>query len=117
MNDIAAETLAKATELLAQAATLADIEELRVRYLGRKGVVAGMMANIPQLPAEARPAAGRAANELKRSLSELVEAARTRIAQQQEAAVVCTDPTLPGIRPPLGHIHPVSQTIEETADI
>ncbi|MHC4592889.1 MAG: phenylalanine--tRNA ligase subunit alpha [Planctomycetota bacterium] len=117
MNDTATETLAKATELLAQAATRTDVEALRARYLGRKGEVAELMAKIPELPAEARPAAGRAANELKRSLSEVVEAARARIARQQEEAVAPADPTLPGIRPPLGHIHPVSQTIEETADI
>jgi phenylalanyl-tRNA synthetase alpha chain len=108
--------LAQATAELAQAGDAAAIEDWRVRYLGRKGAVAALMAAIPTLPKEERRDAGRAANQLKQALAALLDEATERIAVASEPVGPRPDPTLPGIPPPHGHIHPVSRTLEEIVD-
>jgi phenylalanyl-tRNA synthetase alpha chain len=111
-----AEILAQARELLAQARTEHDVEQVRVRFLGRKGLVAEIFRGMPGVPPEERPAAGRAANALKDQLGQLIADARGRLTRGT-AAEAAADPTLPAIRPPRGHLHPISQMIEEIADI
>jgi len=109
--------LAEARQALAEADTPQDVERARVHYLGRKGVVAGLLASIPRLSAAQRPAAGRAANQLKADLTGLLEEATRRVSERQQSVAVTFDPTLPGRRPPLGHVHPISQTVHEITDI
>jgi len=109
--------LAEAKECIAAASTAAAVEELRVKYLGRKGVVAGLMAQIPQLAPEDKPAAGRAANMLKRELTDLLQQAAENVSQPKRDSALPVDPTLPGIRPPKGHIHPLSRTVQQIMDI
>jgi len=109
--------LSEAREQLAGAETPEEVEALRVRYLGRKGLLTDLFGAIPQLPADQRPAAGRAANELKGALEALLEEARRRVECGEAEAAPSFDPTLPGLRPPMGHIHPVSSTLEEMLDI
>ncbi len=109
--------LRQARELLAQATDAAQVDGARVRYLGRKGEVAGLIASIPSLPPLERPLAGRAFNQLKKDISALVQEAADRVATGGCAAAPAFDPTLPGRRPPLGHVHPLSQTIDEITDI
>jgi len=108
--------VAKARSDLSEAATADQVEQVRLRYLGRKGLLSRLFRSIPELPPEQRPAAGRAANEAKRQLTELIEQAAARVARPAERAPAF-DPTLPGVRPPLGHLHPLSQTTEEVCDI
>jgi phenylalanyl-tRNA synthetase alpha chain len=79
--------------------------------------VAALLASVPKLPPEERPAAGRAANQLKQALARLVEEATERLAAQAGPCGPRPDPTLPPIRPPRGHVHPVSRTMEEMLDI
>ncbi len=108
--------LEEARRLLEQAESEQDVEAARIEFLGRKGKVARLIAAIPTLPPSERPTAGRAANELKRTLTEIFEQARERVSKEQADVEVRPDPTLPPIRPPHGHIHPVSRTLEEMLD-
>jgi len=117
MSEDTQQMLQEARRLLEEAAGPEQVEQVRVRFLGRKGVVAGLLAQIPALPPEERPAAGRAANELKRELTRLIAEAAERLARRQERARPRPDPTLPPIRPPRGHVHPISNTLEEMVDI
>ncbi len=71
MSDAAQDMLQEARSLLEQAAGPEQVEEVRVRYLGRKGLVAGLLAQVPKLPPEERPGAGRAANQLKKAIAGL----------------------------------------------
>jgi phenylalanyl-tRNA synthetase alpha chain len=109
--------LRQARELLAQATDAAQIEWVRVNYLGRKGEVAGLIASIPSLPPAERPLAGKAFNQLKKDISALVQETADRVATGRSADPLAFDPTLPGRRRPLGHVHPLSQTIDEITDI
>jgi phenylalanyl-tRNA synthetase alpha chain len=109
--------LEEARRQLEEAETEQDVEEVRVRYLGRKGEITRLFSQIPELPQEERPKAGRAANELKQKVGELVEQARERVSQAVPEAVERPDPTLPPIRPPKGSVHPVARVMGELVDI
>lgn len=103
----------------AQAAgTAADIEAVRVKYLGRKGLLPAIMEGMKDLPAEERPEAGRRANELKQALNAALESARAALQSAGRAGDQKRfDPTLPGLWRGLGARHPVSLVIEEAIRI
>ncbi|MEE9200863.1 MAG: phenylalanine--tRNA ligase subunit alpha [Candidatus Brocadiales bacterium] len=96
------------------------LEAFRIKYLGRKGELGEFLAKVPSLPAEERPVAGRLLNELKRDLSGKYEEAKKALGGEGGLKVATTavqDVTLPGRRPPLGHKHPIMQTIDDIKDI
>jgi phenylalanyl-tRNA synthetase alpha chain len=89
------------------------LEEFRLKYVGRKGVLAGLTASIPTLPAEERAVFGQQVNALKKRIQDIL-AEKTRLfgqAQAQPAAAI--DISMPGIAPELGRLHPITQVIEE----
>jgi len=101
------------------AASLADAEAVRVRYLGRKGVLRGITQRLPALPAAERAAAGRRANEIKREIAAALARAAAAFADRAKAPrrAEALDITLPGHRPRIGAVHPISRTIGEIRDI
>ena len=117
VTDRTRQILDEARRLFAQAMTSDTVEQLRVRYLGRKGLISEIFDSIRQVPTEERPAAGQTANELKKALTALLEEAQRRIGRKEVRTSALFDPTLPGRRPPLGHVHPLSRTTEELCDI
>lgn len=117
MNDPRQDMLEDARRILSEAATRQDVEQVRVRLLGRKGALAELFSQIPELPPEQRPEAGRAANRLKEQISDLVEEAFERVSRSAAERGPLPDPTLPPLRPPHGHIHPITRTLEEMTDI
>ncbi len=97
-----------------------DVEELRIRYLGRKGALTGLLRSVSEAPPDDRPALGKAANELKVALTAaLDERAKVLDAAGQGAMDTADLPdlTLPGRRPPRGHMHLVSQVTDEIIEI
>jgi phenylalanyl-tRNA synthetase alpha chain len=98
-------------------ATLKDIER---EYVGKKGVVAEMLAEIPRLEAAERKAHGQRANALKQSI---LEAVATRQAELDAEALAAArraddfDPTLPPPRAPRGSLHPITQVTRELEDL
>jgi len=110
----------EAREAIERADSSADLEALRVRFLGRQGALTILLRSLGTLPAEERPAVGAAANEAKRELearldSRLADAAeRERRRQRAESRL---DLTLPGRRPPQGGIHPLTRVHDEIVSI
>ncbi|HIQ04860.1 MAG TPA: phenylalanine--tRNA ligase subunit alpha [Anaerolineae bacterium] len=110
-------------EALAALAACTDPETLnawRTRFLGRKGEVTKLLRGLGQLPKEERPAAGQAANALRQKLEAAFEeraAALARAAREIELREESVDVTLPGRRPYLGRLHPISQTLREIYDV
>lgn len=96
------------------------LEEVRIKYLGRKGVVAGLFAELTKLKGEERARKGQELNALKKDIitalqqraKELESAALGELAEQEKL-----DVTLPGTRPALGHLHITTQAIEEITRI
>ena len=99
-----------------RAESAADLETLRVRFLGRQGELTQLLRSLGSLPADERPVVGAAANEAKRALETLLEsrladtAERERRQQREQTRL---DLTLPGRRPALGGIHPLSRVRDE----
>jgi phenylalanyl-tRNA synthetase alpha chain len=102
------------------ARTAAELEEVRVRFLGRQGELTQLLRSLGTLPAAERPLVGAAANEAKRELEHVLEG---RLAEAREAERAHArrqqrlDLTLPGRRPPLGAVHPLSRVHDEIVAI
>ncbi len=103
---------------LETAATAADVEAVRVKYLGRKGLLQDVMKGLKDAAPADRPEIGRLANEFKTSIQTWVEAAKARMqALTGQQGRVDFDPSRPGIWRALGRRHPISMVIEETVAI
>jgi phenylalanyl-tRNA synthetase alpha chain len=103
------------------AGSSAELEELRVRYLGRKAELTTILRGIAELPAEERGKVGGAANKARQELEGLLEASAERLdASELETRLTADriDVTLPGAPPrPVGHPHLIARTtrlIEDT---
>jgi phenylalanyl-tRNA synthetase alpha chain len=114
------ELKAIAQEELDRTSNAADLEAWRVRFLGKKSQLTQILRGLADLSIEEKKAVGSAANVLKMALEENLKSKeqQLRTAQIIEAAAKETlDVTLPGRRPPAGHIHPITQTLQEISDI
>ncbi len=103
------------------ACTSEAIEELRVRYLGRKAELPQMLRGVAALEPEQRGAVGKAANEARRALEQLIET-RAALLDASELdkrlAADTVDVTLPGTPPqPVGRLHVLTATMRELEDI
>jgi len=94
------------------------LENFRVKYLGRKGMISQMLSNLSDLSAEERPKAGRLANELKQKVSFLINEKKAELTQEHDTKKVeVLDFGLPGISQEIGHEHPVSRVINQVCEI
>jgi phenylalanyl-tRNA synthetase alpha chain len=94
---------------------MAALDEVRVRYLGKKGEITALLKGLGRLPAEERPAAGERINQAKQQLAQALEARKaslTSAALEQRLAAERIDVTLPGRGQPSGGLHPVTRTLE-----
>jgi phenylalanyl-tRNA synthetase alpha chain len=92
------------------------LEQVRIKYLGRQGLVTGLMRGLGALPPEERRDAGARLNALKDTIGEAIEARAvelSRAALSNRLAAERADATLPATPSPQGRIHPISQTIDE----
>ena len=110
----------EAERAVLEATSAAELEELRVRYLGRKAELTGILRSIPELAADERAAVGKRGNEARRALEELVgERLQAFQARELEHALgeEAVDVTLPGDPVPVGHLHLITSTRRELEDI
>jgi len=107
--------LQDAEAAVAAAADAATLEQLRVDFLGKKGVLTAQLKSLGQLSAEERPAAGARINEAKQALQARIQARRESLAEAAVAAQLAAeaiDVTLPGRGEHTGSLHPITRTIE-----
>jgi phenylalanyl-tRNA synthetase alpha chain len=117
-----AQLRAEGEAAIAAAASTAELEDLRVRYLGRKAELPQLLRGVAELPAEERGAVGRAANEARRALEAILAAKAADLdAAELDARLAGdrVDVTLPGEdgAPPVGHRHLLTITRREIEDI
>lgn len=106
--------LSEAQTLIDGAVDLAAVEELRVRYLGKKSVLTEQLRLLGQLPPEQRPQVGKWVNDAKQTLQEQLSARRQGLeqaARAQRLAQESLDVTLPGRAAGIGGLHPVTRTL------
>ena len=103
---------------LEQAFSLAEVEDLRVAFLGRKGKLAQIMQRLPELSPEERPEVGKTANIVKNKLAGLLDERKTTLEKAAEEEKLSKfDPSMPGRMPWQGSVHPVTQVMTEICDI
>ncbi|MBN1917322.1 MAG: phenylalanine--tRNA ligase subunit alpha [Verrucomicrobia bacterium] len=96
------------------------LEEVRVKYLGRKGAITELLKQIGTLPPEERRTFGARVNELKIAAAEMIESRKAALESVETAAKMAAevvDVTLPGRRPPAGRKHIVTQALDEIVEI
>ncbi len=115
----------KALQMQAQAAiteakTLTDLEPIEVRYLGRKGELTNTLKGLGELQGEERRSIGILANEVKQNLEGLLMEAKERLGRADLSRKLDEeriDVTEPGQQPRQGHLHLVTQAIQEITEI
>ena len=105
------------TKDLAGVSSAADLETLRVKYLGRKGALAQLTSSIPGVAAEQRGAFGKQVNELKASVSALFDEKQKSLGSGAAADTDKPDMGMPGISQDIGRLHVLTQIINEICDI
>ena len=109
-----------AQEAVASAASLDAIEELRVKYLGKKGELTAVMKGMGGLSAEERPVIGQLANEVRDFITTAIEEKKEALlsaASEQKILEETIDVTIPGKKPAKGNKHPLTQVLDDLKDI
>lgn len=120
INEQLEQLRARAIAEIANIAVEEELQNIRVRYLGKKGELTVVMKGIGALSPEERPLIGQVVNSVRDSLEESIEAALVNIRKNAREARLRNervDVTLPGRLQPSGSKHPVSTVIEEISDI
>jgi phenylalanyl-tRNA synthetase alpha chain len=95
-----------------------SLEEFKIKYLGRKGIISELTGSIPSLPKEQRGTIGQQVNVLKNKIAILIEEKRKSIVSEAgESKEKSCDISLPGIAQDLGRLHPLTQTIDDICAI
>jgi phenylalanyl-tRNA synthetase alpha chain len=111
---------AQAQAKVAACSDVNALKDIERQYLGKSGVLAGWLAQIPSLPPAERPQLGQAVNRLKKELAELIAARGATLEKEgfeRDAAGGAFDPTLPAPPVERGHLHPVTQLVREVEDL
>ncbi|UCG17031.1 MAG: phenylalanine--tRNA ligase subunit alpha [Phycisphaerales bacterium] len=102
----------QARQAVEAASTLEQLRRVRPRFLGRKGSLGQLMATIRDYPPEQRGLAGQTLNAASQAVTRLFADHQKRIESSEVAAEASRadafDASLPGVRPPLGNVHPVT---------
>ncbi len=105
----------EACEQISQSDKLAELDEVRVRYLGKSGLLTAQLKKLGTLPKEERPAAGQAINVAKQELGAKIASRKQELEQQaleERLKSESVDVTLPGRGQASGGLHPVTRTLE-----
>lgn len=111
---------AKAKEELSKAVDLKALDDIRVRFLGKKGEITAILKQMGKLSAEERPVIGQLANTVRADIEEAITSAQGKLkslaaAKKLEAERI--DVTLPGKAPRLGKAHPLNATLAEVEEV
>jgi len=115
MSDALQSLTERAEQAVDAATSIAELDAVRVAYLGKKGEITEQLKALGQLPAAERPAAGQAINAAKQRVAERLDSRRRQLeAAELEAALQAdrVDVTLPGRGEHSGGVHPITRTLE-----
>jgi len=107
-----------AVSLILEAKTPEELEEIKLQFLGRSGALTVAMKEIAKLPQERRPEIGALANEVKQILEETIKTTGNSLKKQKTSQrIQKIDITEPGIKPNIGHLHPMTQVLSDVVDV
>ena len=120
MKEQLANIRAQALSALEQVSDRAQLDELRVKYLGKKGELTAVLKQMGKLSAEERPAMGQLANEVRAALEQALEAKGKELeakALEDRLKAEALDVTVPGKAVKEGHRHPMYIALDEIKEI
>ncbi|MFC1667128.1 phenylalanine--tRNA ligase subunit alpha [Candidatus Omnitrophota bacterium] len=106
-----------ATKEIIETSGLEGLERSKIKYLGRKGIVASAIKNIKNVAKKDKPKAGSFINEMKKRISSLIDEKESFFREEEQALFENNDRTLPGITREIGHKHPLIKTMEDIIEI
>ena len=118
MSDLE-DILSTALSAVASAGDASALDEVRVKYLGKKGELTGLLKGLGKLSPEDRPAAGAEINTAKEALQEAISARKADLdnaAIDAQLASETIDVSLPGRNNDIGALHPVTQVLRRMED-
>jgi phenylalanyl-tRNA synthetase alpha chain len=107
----------EALEALKKVKDLSGLEDFRLKFLSRKGLIQQMLSQVGKCPADIKPQAGQIANKIKKEVTEAFENLKQQLLQSKPQTAELPDVTLPGIPISLGKTHVITQTINELLEI
>ena len=110
---------AAVNEQLAKSEHLQDLQDIRVKFLGKKGELTAIMKEMKNFSKEERPKIGQLVNTARNAIEEQLKAKMEEVKAQELAAKIESekiDITLPGRKPVMGHEHPLHQTLRLMED-
>ncbi|PIC67741.1 phenylalanine--tRNA ligase subunit alpha [Sporosarcina sp. P21c] len=102
-----------------ESTTVKELNDVRVAYLGKKGPITDLLKGMGKLPAEERPKMGALVNEIRESVTGILEERKETLEQQaiqEQLENESIDVTLPGRPIELGNHHPITRVVEEIED-
>ncbi len=110
--------LKEAQQAIQSAGNARALEEVRVKYLGKSGLVTEVLKGLSQIAPETRPQVGKASNDVKNRITELLELKQEGFESKGGSELpLGWDPTLPGRRQPMGKMHPLTRVQQEICGI
>ena len=100
-----------------KAEDLAKLNQVFKKYLGKEGEITRVLRSLGSIPKQNRMKVGREANELKNFLEKKIEEKKSSFVKTMENRKDWLDVTLPGKKPVLGHLHPLTQVRKKTEEI
>ena len=110
---------AAVNEQLAKSEHLQDVQDIRVKFLGKKGELTAIMKEMKNFSKEERPKVGKLVNTARNAIEEQLKAKMEEVKAKELAAKIESekiDITLPGRKPVMGHEHPLHQTLRLMED-
>lgn len=118
MEEVLMQLKNEALSLILDAADAKTLEEIKLQYLGRSGKLTLALKDIVKVPVEKRAEVGKIANEVKQTIEDAIvnqqNLFKTQVLNEKRQTL---DVTNPGIKPPLGHTHLITQAISEITSI
>ena len=108
---------ARALEEIARASDPSDLEDIRIRYMGKNGSLTRILRSVGTAAPEDRPRIGQRVNQAKKVIGDALEARKAACGTGQESTGGPLDVTLPGRMPPQGSKHPLTLIREEVTEI
>ena len=99
----------EAVQAIAAAADTSELEQIRHRYLGRKGALTLLLKTLGGLGPQERRDAGQAANQVKERIVQSLQEREQEMLAKQSVIEGEMDLSLPGIQPDIGGLHPITQ--------
>ena len=107
-----------AISLILESEDLKTLENIKLQFLGRSGKLTQSIKNIVKIPMEKRPEVGMLANEVKNTIEETIDQKKNELtSQNSKERIEKIDTTAPGIKPEIGHLHPITQVLMDVIDV